>query len=135
VDAFEFFVEGPPLSQQSRNRSRLREWKNLVRSEAAKLWLDRPPLETPLKITVAYFHERESALIDHDNMIKPIQDALAGLIYVDDRQITDAQTRKPTIDGQFRVRHLSGVYAGAFMSGHPFVYIKTEQAPSHEDLP
>jgi crossover junction endodeoxyribonuclease RusA len=94
VDPFEFFVEGPPLSQQTRNSERLREWKEYVRAEAAKLWLNQPPVELPLKLTVVYYHDRQSVLIDHDNMIKPIQDALAGLIYENDRQITDAQTQK-----------------------------------------
>jgi crossover junction endodeoxyribonuclease RusA len=77
VDPFEFFVEGPPLSQQTRNSERLREWKEYVRAEAAKLWLNQAPVELPLKLTVVYYHERQSVLIDHDNMIKPIQDALA----------------------------------------------------------
>lgn len=134
MDPFEFFVEGPPLSQQTRNPARLREWKEFVRGEAAKLWLDRAPLEVPLKITVVYYHERQSVLIDHDNIIKPIQDALAGLIYKNDRQICDAQTRKTNIDGRFRVRHLSPVYARAFGGGREFVYIKIEEAPSHEEL-
>jgi Holliday junction resolvase RusA-like endonuclease len=134
LDLFEFFVEGPPLSQQTRNPSRLREWKEYVRAEAAKLWLDREPERGPLKLTVVYYHERQSVLIDHDNMIKPIQDALAGLIYQNDRQITDAQTRKTCIDGRFRVRHLSATYARAFAGGRQFVYIKIDNAPSHEEL-
>lgn len=133
MDPFEFFVEGPPLSQQTRNPARLRQWKTDVRAEAAKLWL-APPVEVNLKLTVVYYHERESVLIDHDNMIKPIQDALAGLIYVNDRQITDAHTRKTNIDGRFRVRNLSAAYASAFGSGRPFVYIRIEAAPSHEEL-
>jgi Holliday junction resolvase RusA-like endonuclease len=133
VDPFEFFIEGPPLSQQSRNLTRLRQWKDAVRAEAAKAW-QGPPLSTALKLTVVYYHERESVLIDHDNMIKPIQDALAGLIYVNDRQITDAQTRKTNVDGRFRVRHISSMYARAFAGGREFVYIKIEEAPSHQDL-
>lgn len=134
MDPLEFFVEGPTLSQQTRNRARLRDWKNYVRSEAAKLWAERPPVETSLKLTVVYYHEQDSVLIDHDNMLKPIQDALAGLIYLDDRQITDAETRKTNIDGRFRVRNLTAAYARAFGSGRPFVYIKIEEAPSHEEL-
>ena len=85
-------------------------------------------------MTVVYYRERQSVLIDHDNMIKPIQDALAGLIYKNDRQITDAQTRKTNIDGRFRLRHLSAVYARAFGGGRDFVYIRIEEAPSHEEL-
>jgi hypothetical protein len=91
-------------------------------------------VEVPLKLTVVYYHERQSVLIDHDNMIKPIQDALAGLIYKNDRQITDAQTRKTNIDGRFRLRHLSPVYARAFGGGRAFIYIGIEEAPSHEEL-
>ena len=80
MDPFEFFVEGPPLSQQTRNPRKLREWKEYVRAEAAKLWPTQAPLEVALKLTVVYYHERQSVSIDHDNMIKPIQDALAGLV-------------------------------------------------------
>jgi hypothetical protein len=73
-------------------------------------------------------------LIDHDNMIKPIQDALSGLIYNDDRQIIDARTRKTNIGGRFRLRRLSAVYARAFGGGREFVFIRIEEAPSHEEL-
>lgn len=134
MDILEFFVVGPPLSQQTKNPSRLREWKEYVRQEAVNWWSAQAPLEGSLKMTVVYYHERDSVLIDHDNMIKPIQDALAGLVYKNDRQITDAQTRKTNIDGRFRVRHLSPVYARAFAGGKEFVYIRIEEAPSHEEL-
>ncbi len=134
MEPFEFFVEGPPLSQQTRNPGRLRDWKEYVRAEATKLWSNRPPVEISLKLTVVYYHERQAVLIDHDNMIKPIQDALAGLVYKNDRQITDAQTRKTNIDGRFRLRHLSAVYARAFGGGREFIYIRIEEAPSHEEL-
>jgi len=134
MDIFDFFVEGPPLSQQTRNPARLRDWKGYVRSQAENSWSGREIEEAALKITVVYYHERQSVLIDHDNMIKPIQDALAGLVYKNDRQITDAQTRKTNIDGRFRLRHLSRVYARAFAGGRPFVYIRIEKAPNHEEL-
>ena len=83
---------------------------------------------------MVYYHERPAVLIDHDNMVKPIQDALAGLVYRNDRQITDAQTRKTNIDGRFRLRRISPVYARAFGSGKQFVYIRIEEAPNHEEL-
>jgi crossover junction endodeoxyribonuclease RusA len=134
MDAFEFFVDGPPLSQQTRSPARLREWKEYVRNEAARLWDREAPFGGGLKLTVVYYHERDSVLIDHDNMIKPIQDALAGLVYNNDRQITDSQTRKTSINGRFRVRHLSPTYARAFAQGKEFIYIRVEEAPNHEEL-
>jgi hypothetical protein len=83
---------------------------------------------------VVYYHERQSVLIDDDNMIKPIQDALAGLIYRNDSQITDAQTRKTNVDGRFGLRNLSSVHARAFGGGKEFVYIRIEEAPGLEEL-
>jgi Holliday junction resolvase RusA-like endonuclease len=124
VDPFEFFVQGPPLSQQTRNPGKLREWKEYVRGEASKLWSSRALVETPLKLTVVYYHERQSVLIDHDNMLKPIQDALAGLVYGNDRQITDAQTQKQILtddsgcDTCRRSTNVPSVAAGSsFISG------------------
>lgn len=135
MSPFEFFVTGPPVSQQTRRQARLKAWKASVREEAEKVWpAGQPPWEGPVKITVAYYHEGEAVRIDHDNMIKPVQDALSGLVYRDDGQITDAQTRKTPIDGRFRLRHLSPVYAEAFGRGEAFVYIRIEEAPSHEEL-
>ena len=37
-------------------------------------------------------------------MVKPIQDALIGLVYEDDRLITDTVVRKTSIDAPIRVR-------------------------------
>jgi Holliday junction resolvase RusA-like endonuclease len=117
-----FSQKGRLLSQQTRNPARLREWREYVRGEAAKLWGAQDRQEGTLKLTVVYYHERQSVLIDHDNMIKPIQDALTRLVYRNDRQITDAQTRKTNIDGLFRLRYLSAVYARAFAGGKHCLY-------------
>jgi crossover junction endodeoxyribonuclease RusA len=134
VHTFEFFVEGPPLSQQTRNSVRLRDWKEYVRSEAARLWQAQEPYEGPLKITVVYYHERQAVSIDHDNMFKPIQDALAGLVYKNDRQITDAQTRKTTLtdDSGCGISHPSTLGPSALVK--ELVYIRIEEPPNHEEL-
>jgi hypothetical protein len=72
--------------------------------------------------------------MDNDNMVKPIQDALNGLVYVDDRQITDTQLRKTDINGSFRVRGMSPVLAEGFVKGVEFLYIRIEAAPDHEEI-
>ena len=68
MDTVEFSVEGPPVSSQTWRRARLREWKEYLRTEAAKLWQGREPYEGALKLTVVYYHERPAVLIDHDNI-------------------------------------------------------------------
>jgi crossover junction endodeoxyribonuclease RusA len=85
-----------------------------------------------LKITLTYYHEGQAVRIDTDNMVKPIQDALIGLVYEDDRWITDAEIRKTSIDGAFRIRRYSLVLLKAFWSGEEFLHIVIDRAPSHE---
>jgi crossover junction endodeoxyribonuclease RusA len=42
-------------------------------------------------------------------MVKPIQDALAGVVYVDDNQVTDVQASRRSLDGRFKVKGMSGM--------------------------
>src|SRR5207302_4430682 len=124
-------VPGPPVSQQSRNKARLAAWRALVRQEAARLWLTRPALAVPLRMSVTYYHEGPAARFDNDNMVKPIQDALNKLVYEDDHWITDTVVRKTSIDGLFRVRNASPAFLAAMASGDVFVHVVVDVAPSH----
>jgi hypothetical protein len=72
--------------------------------------------------------------MDNDNMVKPVQDALNGLVYVDDRQITDTRVRKTNLNGSFRVKGMTLVLAEAFARGTEFLHIKVESAPDHREL-
>src|SRR5258708_7854883 len=83
----EFTVVGPPVSHQTKDRANLNDWKGIIRAEAAKAWAGKPPLTGTLKCTICNFHEGEKASLDDDNMVKPIRDAMNGLIYDDDSQI------------------------------------------------
>jgi crossover junction endodeoxyribonuclease RusA len=65
-------------------------------------------------------------------MLKPIQDALIGLVYEDDRQLTDASVRKTNIDGLFYIRGASIVLLEAFSRGNEFLHVRIETAPGHE---
>jgi crossover junction endodeoxyribonuclease RusA len=132
---FEFTVEGPPVSQQAINRVRLQEWRRRVHSAAAQHWPQGDaPLHGSLQIIVVYYHDGASIRMDNDNMIKPIQDALIGLIYADDRQITDTRARKTNRRGPFIVERLSPVLAEAFVRNKQFIYVRVEEAPDHTEL-
>lgn len=131
----EFTVSGAPASHQARSRVRLRDWQRAVRDAASTVWpMQQTPFSGRVKITVVYYHEGSEVRIDNDNLLKPIQDALIGLIYVDDRQITDTVIRKTSIDGQFVLRGISPILAAAFSQGVQFVYIRVDDAPDHAEL-
>jgi crossover junction endodeoxyribonuclease RusA len=133
---FEFIVPGPPVSHQAKNRVRLEEWRNAVRGAAQQVW---PPEDVPvretLRITVFYYHDGDNVRLDNDNMLKPIQDALIGLVYEDDRFITDVTVRKTNLNGNFQVRGLSPVLAAGFRLDAEFLYVRLEHAPDHGGLP
>jgi hypothetical protein len=93
-----------------------------------------PPVRVSLRFSVTYYHDGVSVRIDNDNLVKPIQDALNGLVYADDRQITDTYVRKTDLNGSFRVRGMSPVLAEGFCRGTEFLYLRVELAPDHEEL-
>lgn len=132
---FEFIIDGPPVSHQTRHAERLRAWQHVVRTAAAQRWpTDTPPLVTQLRFTLTYYHDGVAVRIDNDNLVKPIQDALNGLVYEDDRQITDTYIRKTDLNGSFRVRGMSPVLAEGFCRGNEFLYVRIDLAPDHEEL-
>ena len=77
---FEFVVEGPPVSQQTRRRARRRAWVDELRRSAMSRW---PPGEPPAAgaIHVEITHVFVGTSGDLDNLAKPVLDALKGLVY------------------------------------------------------
>lgn len=130
----EFTIEGPPVSHQTHDRANLRLWKEMVRSKAAEQWAG-PPFAGAVKFVLMNFHEGPQAPLDDDNLVKPIRDALNGLVYVDDRQITQAEHAQTSIDGFFQIRGVSRTVLEGFHTGKEFVYVRIEEAPKHTQLP
>jgi crossover junction endodeoxyribonuclease RusA len=133
---FEFTVLGPPVSQQSHNRQRLQAWKALVRAAAAAKWpADTEPAKGAVRLVVTYYHDGPLPRLDGDNMAKPIQDALNGLVYVDDRQVTDQESHSRNLNGRFTVRHASMVLLQAFSVGDEFLHVQVLAVSEPQDLP
>jgi Holliday junction resolvase RusA-like endonuclease len=130
LERFEFILDGPPVSQQTRRRERLHAWKLFVRGEAAKRWPQgQLPFLGPVKVSITYFYGMVG--VDVDNIIKPILDALVGLVYVDDEQVTDLQSRKRILSG-VRVGQVSDVLAEGFGRGRDFLHVLVAPAPDQE---
>ena len=80
-------VLGIPKSVQAKAAS-ITRWKADVRAAAVAAWPDGdPPLTDEVQIHVTFYHD--GAPLDVDNMLKPIQDALCGVVYEDDKQLSD----------------------------------------------
>ena len=130
---FEFIVIGKPVSHQTKERKRLQAWKEKVHQIAELSWQEKAPIGSLIQVIITHYYDcpygDESAVPDSDNIVKPIRDALNGLIYVDDYQITDFISRRRNLNGSFRVRGISSALAEGFSQGEEFIHIRIEVAP------
>lgn len=124
---------GVPASVQGSASAR-RRWKASVDAAARRTWPHVvAPLATEVSLRLTYFHD--GAPLDVDNMIKPIQDALIGIAFVDDRQVRDVQASLRDLNDAYLVRRLTPALAEGFMSNGPFVHLRVENPPDPRELP
>ena len=102
---FEFVIGGPPVSQQTRRRERVREWTAEVEDAARKTWDTEPPVAGAIMVTIAYFFD--GTPFDVDNIPKPILDALKGMVFNDDVQVFDLLCRKRDINENLQIQNPS----------------------------
>lgn len=131
---FEFIVDGPPVSQQTRKRgkgNRLEDWKKTVLQEAKKYWSSEQKIATGwVMLQITYFYDSDQ--MDVDNIVKPIQDALKELAYYDDRQVSDLVVRKRNLSGNFRIENMTSTLAEGFARGNEFLHIVVIDASNQE---
>lgn len=128
---FEFFVLGRPVSQQARRRALVREWMRQTRSEAERFWNDGDaPHGGPAMVTLTYFYDRTP--MDVDNIPKPVLDALIGLVYYDDSQVTDILCRKRKIAPDLQIPKRSPVLNLALSHRTSVLHVVVEEARDKE---
>lgn len=128
---FECIIDGPPVSQQARRRERVHQWGREVRRVAEQYWsTEELPVDSSIIITITYFYD--GSAMDVDNLPKPIIDALKGLVFLDDGQVTDLLCRKRSLRRKFRILNPSSVLAEGLSRGNEFLYIVVEEAPDQE---
>lgn len=126
-------MRGRPVSAQTGSRPRLAAWQRQVRSAATSAWpAGQPPWVAAIELRITHYAVKPIA--DMDNLIKPIQDALQGITYVNDRVVKDVTGNWRDIEAPFRVRYISRPLADAFSDGRPFVHIRLWRAADEEDL-
>lgn len=126
---FEFLIPRRPVSLQTRQRSKLQNWQAFVRAEASKTWVGTPYLGN-VHLTLVYLYEADP--IDTDNIIKPIQDALIGLVYEDDSLVTDVESHRRALSGTFDVALCPLLLLHGIRSHSESVYVRIREAKALE---
>ena len=122
----EFTIGGPPVSQQTRNRERVKHWIHTVQDAIEQYWDRDEAIYEPVEITIACFLTDLS--IDVDNIPKPILDALKGRVIFDDSQVVALHCSKEELKGRIQVSHPSPILNEALARCEPFLYITVNVA-------
>jgi Holliday junction resolvase RusA-like endonuclease len=133
---FEVAIPGIPRAYRAASCP---AWQAHVRGVAARAWpAAHAPYQDELSIVLIYFH-LGTTTIDLDNMAKPILDALNGLVYADDRQLSQMTVRKTQLTSPAVVRSPSAPLTAALVlaweSRSGFVYLAVRDAPDHGAIP
>lgn len=123
---FEFLIPRRPVSAQTRRKERLREWKVYVNSVAAQCWSNATIKEGDIRLSLVYICDDSPA--DIDNIIKPIQDSLIGLVYEDDILVSDVDSHRRYLSDPIEINGLPDMLSQAIETGAEAVYVRVTEA-------
>ena len=128
---YEFLIPKRPVSLQTKNRGNLQAWKQYVRGIAAQKWKQSPLQGMDLQLTLVYLYDTDP--VDVDNIIKPIQDALVGLVYEDDLIVTDVESRRRFLVGTFDLTRCPADLINGIANGVECVFVRVSAPRLLED--
>lgn len=118
----DFLLPRRPLSQQAKHPSTRRNWRDYVYGRALHAWHGAPLQSCPLKFTMVYL-SLEVYAGDINNFVKPVQDALCGLVYADDAMIRDVSAHMRMLRDIHSAGKLPAKLADAVIRGDECVYV------------
>ena len=136
----EFIVAGAPRSANANARSR-RHWRERVAQAAHERLREEGgsgPTDQDAGVLIIYFYQGE-ATIDVDNIAKSLLDGLKGVLFRDDRQVSELRVRKtafgPALSLTGASLYLLGAIERMSQTGSDFVYVRVDPAPDHGRIP
>jgi len=127
----EFLIPRGPVSSQGSPKGK-NELKTVVRAEAQKAWTGSSPIkDANLQLTLIYLcrgNYGDRNLIDTDNIIKPIQDALIKLVYEDDKLVSDVESHRRFLSEPIDITNLPLLLQQGVMIGKECVYVKVSES-------
>ena len=131
----DFTIAGVPISAQTKSPKARRNWRNRIRATArAESASESSIVADEVSIFIIYFYEGDTD-IDVDNVPKLILDALSGVVYLDDMQVSQVITRKTPLAGGLVIDGPSPSLAAALDVGGDFVYVIVNGPPDHGSIP
>ncbi len=118
---FELLIPRRPKSLQAKN-AKLQQWKSYVRDLARTEWNGPPHVAPAFRVTLVYLCDVDAA--DIDNIIKPIQDALVGVVMPDDNLVSDVDSHGRLLDQAFDLTDLPALLVQGAQAQRECVYVR-----------
>lgn len=128
---FEMLIPKRPVSHQAKSRENLQAWKDYVYGRARNSWQGLPISNYNVRVTLVYLCDDSPA--DIDNIIKPIQDALVGIVLADDALVSDVDSHRRFLRDNIDVTGLPGLLADGVYAGQECVYVRVTPAERLEN--
>jgi len=125
---FDFLVPKRPLSYQAKDGAHKAQWKEFVYGRAYATWKGLPVSQEYLRFCLVYLCEDDPP--DINNIIKPVQDALNGLVYCDDNLVIDVQGHLRMVGDLIDVTGLPRLLQDAIVGGVDCVYVRIDESKS-----
>lgn len=128
MQPFDFLIPRRPVSLQTKNRKNFQAWKVFVQHQAKMFWIaGRPPVSSgALRCTIVYLCG--GTPLDVDNIVKPIQDALVGVIFDDVMQISDVDSHRRFLGDPIDATVLPFLLRAGISAGAECVYVRISDA-------
>jgi hypothetical protein len=134
----EFIVAGAPRSSNANPRSRRRWRERVARAARERLQEEGELANADVAVLIIYFYQGETTL-EVDNIAKSLLDGLKGVLFRDDRQVSELLVRKSRLSAGLSLTGASLYLLDAIerMSQEcsDFVYVRADPAPDHGRIP
>ncbi len=121
---YSFEVIGSPVSMQSSPTSR-RRYKATVAKAAGSSIPSPIQSHESTRIEIDWFSEGFQNKPDLDNIVKPIQDALKGIVFEDDNQVAFIKARKHDVLSVIRFHEEALSIVDPLLNGHrEYIYVR-----------
>ena len=129
----EVWLHGVPPSHQAGARSRAQWRERIAAAIEPKLPEGRFVPTAPVVVTIYYF-AGTAMRGDLDNIVKPILDALTGVVYLDDAQVERIVVQKIEQRRTFTFRNATPILTETIEASGPRVYIRVELSESGAEV-
>jgi len=134
----EFIVVGAPRSANANPRSRRRWRERVARAARERLREEDGPTAQDVAVLIIYFYHGETTL-DVDNIAKSLLDGLKGVLFRDDRQVSELVVRKSRLGAGLSLTGASLYLLDAVermsQDASDFVYVRVNPSPDHGNIP